>query len=449
MNTLYDATRNEILDYLTDYPADIGRIVGFKDFTDLHNEWLKKMILATKDFTLQAHRGSYKTTCLSLAIADRMIFYPDQNIIFMRKTGSDVVEVIRQVSKILHSDAFMYIFRRIYGYDLEFVGENNGSITLNNYGITRGAAQLLGIGTVGSLTGKHADVVITDDIVNLQDRISQAERNRIKGVYQELQNIRNRGGIIINTGTPWHKDDAFSIMPEPERYDCYNTGLLTEAQIESLRRSMTASLFAANYELRHIASDDVIFSNAQMGADPGLVDQGTAHIDAAYHGEDYTAYTLVRIHDGKYYVLGKLWRRHIDDVLEEILTIHHGFNAGKIYCEENGDKGYLARDLRKRKERVVLYSESMNKYVKITSYLKFEWDNVIFVKGTDPEYINQICDFNDNAEHDDAPDSLSSLIRAIPNKPKRENQLNLFKEAKVDADNKRWIYRDPSVRHLG
>ena len=426
MNTLNTATKKQLLDYLTDYPADIGRIVGFKDFTDLHNGWLKKMILTKKDFTLQAHRGSYKTTCLSLAIAMRLIFYPQQNIIFMRKTGGDVVEVIKQVSKILHSDAFAYIFRRIYGYDLEFVAENSASITLNNYSITRGAAQLLGIGTVGSLTGKHADVVITDDIVNLQDRISQAERDRIKGVYQELQNIRNRGGLIINTGTPWHKDDAFSLMPPADKYDCYSTGLLTEEQREALKASMSPSLFAANYELRHIASDDVLFTSPKTGADPSLIQQGIGHIDAAYHGEDFTAYTLISVHDGNYYVYGKIWRKHIDDVLDTILNIHHGFNAGKIYCEENGDKGYLGRDLRKRGERVIIYSESMNKYVKITSYLKFEWEHVIFVKGTDPEYINQICDFNDNAEHDDAPDSLASLIRAIPNKPKRENQLNLF-----------------------
>lgn len=427
MNTLNDATRNEMLDYLTNYPADIGRVCGFKDFTDLHNGWLKKIILPPGDFTLQAHRGSYKTTCLAEGIALRMIFYPTQNIIFMRKTGGDVVEVIHLVSKLLHSDAFGFIFRKLYGYDLEVTSENSGSITLNNYGAARGSAQLLGVGTVGSLTGKHADCVITDDIVNVQDRISQAERDRIKLVYQELQNIRNRGGVIINTGTPWHKDDAFSLMPNIEQYDCYNTGLLSEEQIETLKRSMSPSLFAANYELRHIASDDVLFTSPQVGADPSMVEQGTGHIDAAYHGEDFTAYTLIKIHDGKYYVFGKLWRKHIDDVLDNIVNLHHAFNAGKIYCEENGDKGYLGRDLRKRGERVVIYSESMNKYLKITSYLKFEWDNVIFVKGTDAEYIEQICDFNDNAEHDDAPDSLASLIRAIPNKPRRGG-MNLFRE---------------------
>ena len=36
--------------------------------------------------------------------------------------------------------------------------------------------------------------------------------------------------------------------------------------------------------------------------------------------------------------------------------------------------------------------------------------------GTDEEYINQICDYNENAEHDDAPDSLASVIRILQKK---------------------------------
>jgi phage terminase large subunit-like protein len=55
----------------------------------------------------------------------------------------------------------------------------------------------------------------------------------------------------------------------------------------------------------------------------------------------------------------------------------------------------------------------MNKYLKITSYLKAEWSNVVFVSGTDEEYIEQICAYSENAEHDDAPDSLASSIRRL------------------------------------
>jgi hypothetical protein len=45
--------------------------------------------------------------------------------------------------------------------------------------------------------------------------------------------------------------------------------------------------------------------------------------------------------------------------------------------------------------------------------LKGAWKDVIFVEGTDEDYIQQIEDYNENAEHDDAPDSLASLIRKL------------------------------------
>jgi hypothetical protein len=62
----------------------------------------------------------------------------------------------------------------------------------------------------------------------------------------------------------------------------------------------------------------------------------------------------------------------------------------------------------------------MNKFLKITSHLKGAWKNVFFVKGTDMDYIRQICDYNENAEHDDAPDSLASLIRLLENRSGEE-----------------------------
>ena len=32
---------------------------------------------------------------------------------------------------------------------------------------------------------------------------------------------------------------------------------------------------------------------------------------------------------------------------------------------------------------------------------------------TDQEYINQICDYTEDAEHDDAPDSAASCLRLL------------------------------------
>ena len=89
---------------------------------------------------------------------------------------------------------------------------------------------------------------------------------------------------------------------------------------------------------------------------------------------------------------------------------------GKGYTEDNGDKGYVAKEFKKDGYRIVKYHENMNKYVKISTYLKNIWRYVKIVDGTDEEYINQICDYNENAEHDDAPDSASCLARKLLNK---------------------------------
>ena len=406
-------TRGQAVNFLLEKPYLFAHMLGFTKLTELHNGWIIDMVRGKEDKTLQAHRGSYKTTCVSVALAIIIILTPRKKTLFMRKTDTDVKEVIKQVQKILLDPHTLYFVQSIYGAPLRLTVSSATEINTNLATDIKGTSQLVGIGTQASLTGKHFDCVFTDDIVNVNDRISRAERDRTKMVYQELQNIRNRGGRIYNTGTPWHKSDAFMLMPNIERFDCYKTGLISPEDLEQIKESMTASLFAANYELRHVAEEDVIFSNPRTDCDPSLVEQGDCHIDAAYGGEDYTAFTIVSKRDGNYYFYGRLWRKHVDDCLDEIQGLRKRFNAGRIYCEDNGDKGYLAKELRKRGERAVTYHENMNKFLKITSYLKAEWNNVYFVTGTDKEFIDQICDYNENAEHDDAPDSVASQVRRL------------------------------------
>lgn len=414
--------RKNAVEFLVTKPYKLGHMLGFTKLTELHNDWIIEMIKSQSDETLQAHRGSYKTTCVSIALAIIMVLFPNKRIMFMRKTDTDVKEIVKQVQNILTDPHFQVFVLSIYNVQCKLTVASATEVSTNLTTIVKGSAQLIGMGVGSSLTGKHFDIIFTDDIVNVQDRISKAERDHTKIIYQELQNIKNRGGRIFNTGTPWHKDDAFTLMPEPERYDCYQTGLISDEELATIKSSMLSSLFAANYELRHIASEDVIFDDPQTGADPYLVENGVAHIDAAYGGEDFTAFTVVNKHEGKFYVFGKCWRKHVDDVEDECIKYYKQFMCGRLFNETNGDKGYLNKSLKAKGVRSVPYHEDMNKFLKITSYLKAVWKNVVFVAGTDPEYINQICDYNENAEHDDCPDSLASLIRKQWNMKERTDK---------------------------
>jgi len=285
----------------------------------------------------------------------------------------------------------------LYGTDLVITKATQSSVSTNLKQGVSGAPQLLGLGCGGSLTGKHADKVFTDDIVNVKDRVSAAERERIKLLYMELQNIRNRGGRIFNTGTPWHKDDAFQLM------------------------GMSPSLFAANYELKHIADEDAMFTNAQFFKEPQLLADGIGHIDASYGGADYTAFTCVRERSGIWYAHIRMWHRHVDDCLDEILKECKALRIGTVFCESNADKGYLRKSIIRRGHPCCSYQEAENKYIKISTHLRSQWANVRFLDceqyPLDADALNQVLDYSENAAHDDMPDSLASAIRQWQSKP--------------------------------
>lgn len=415
-----DERAKNFLRLVKERPVVFGWEGGFKDLGDLHNLWIKKFLLSKEDLTIQAHRGSYKTTCAAVAMALLLILYPRKNLIFIRKTDDDVKEIISQVGKLLRCDFFRALALSVYGIELDITKQSAYEIDTTAKMSPRGSSQLLGIGSKASLTGKHADVIFTDDIVNLDDRVSGAERERTKLVYQELQNIRNRGGRIINTGTPWHKEDAFLLMPNIERYDCYSTGLISPEKLSDLRLAMSPALYAANYELKHIADADALFTAPRLLGTKELVTEGIGHIDAAYGGGDSTAFTALKKTPGGYQIFGKLWPKHVDKCLGEISAYHKELKLGTVYCESNADKGYLAKELRELGIPASLYAEKMNKFIKISSHLRGNWDQITFAEDTDPEYLEQILDYTESAAHDDAPDSLASIIRIAERKGAQE-----------------------------
>lgn len=416
-------TKQQAIDFLKYNPVKFAHLIGFTKLGKIHNDWIIDMVRGKEDATLQASRGTYKTTCVSVSLSLIIILLPNYRTLFMRKTDADVKEVIKQVQKILLDPHTQYIVQAIYGVNLKLNTQSNGEVTTNLTTDTRGTSQLLGIGCGSSITGKHFDRIFTDDIVNVSDRISEAARKYTKTIYQELQNIKNRGGRIYNTGTPWHKEDCFSIMPSPRKFNCYHEEIrkiITQKELEQLKESMVPSLFAANYELRHIASEDVIFSEAQTGYDPSFVEQGIMHLDSAYGGEDYTAWSVMTRKGDSYYLYGKLKRKHVEDCYDEIVSDYQKFMCGKLLNEDNADKGMVGKDLRKLGLKVILYHEGMNKFMKIATYLRAIWKNLYIVDGTDEEYIAQILDFCEDAAHDDAPDSAASLARFYYGKSSNE-----------------------------
>ena len=414
---------DELIKWLYDHPEQVGIQVGFKDLTKIHGKWMREMIFGTGDYTLMAHRASYKSSCLSVAIALMMVLYPTENIIFLRKADKDVAEMLRMVAQALESQILKDIVSILYGRDLVIIERSQDHLSTNLWTSPMGAPQLLGLGLRSSITGKHSAKVITDDICNTEDRKSRAERENTKQVYYELHNICNRGGRIINLGTKWHKDDVFTIMPNQHIYTCYDTGLMTEAEIQQKRDEMSPSLFAANYELKYVADGNVLFPSALLDGKEANIYNGYGHIDAAYGGGDSVAFTIMKRNtDGSYTAYGKIWpEAHVENCLTEIYNLWEGYRCGTIFSERNADKGYLAKSLQGLEVPAQTYHEHQNKYVKISTHLKKAWKKIHWIPETDPEYLVQITDYTEQAAHDDAPDSAASLCRILDSKQPAAN----------------------------
>lgn len=404
--------QKKFLDVIQNESHKIGHLVGFKKLTPLHHSWIYKMLKTKAIYVLKAHRGSYKSTAMTLFFALSMVLRPDKTIIFVRKTDDDVKEIVEKVKKILVTPIMVHLAYIFHGINLELTKSTAFEVNTNLKKDLGGGSQLMAMGLKGSLTGKHADIIVVDDIVNLKDRESKKERDITKNVWYELNsNIKNPNGCVIAIGTTWHPDDAFSVMPQAEVHTCYETGLLTDEQIQVIKENMPPALFSANYELRFVASEDCLFFTPEYVEDETLIENGLCHVDAGYGGGDYTAFTaLCKKPDGSIIGYGKMWRRHVNDCIPEIESLIKKHKLGTLYMENNGDKGYLQKEFQYRKVRCMAYHERMNKNTKITTHLYRHWKNIKWLKKTDEQYMAQVLDYTENAEHDDAPDSCASLL---------------------------------------
>lgn len=121
------------------HPERIGIQVGFEDMTALHGKWIREIVFGTDDYTLQAHRGSYKSSSLAVGIALIMVLDPTHNIIFLRKADNDVSEMLRMVTKILRSQIMNDISMVLHGVPIEIITESMDQVSTNLWTSPMGA----------------------------------------------------------------------------------------------------------------------------------------------------------------------------------------------------------------------------------------------------------------------------------------------------------------------
>ena len=406
----------ELARKLINHPHLLGHYLGYDELTELHSFWIKHLWTTPVHASLQAHRGSFKTTSvLIVGFLWWILFHWDDRICFVRKDFTSSSEVLKVVSRQLQSTKFRNLFYAIFGFEFKLVTDSNDCITWNLKTKESPEGNLMAFGIGGSLTGKHFDKIFGDDLITIRDRVSKAERDKVDNFVMELMaNIIDPGKPVAFTGTPWHKSDTWRLLPPPLKFDIYSTKLdrFTKEHMAQLKDVTTSSLFAANYELKHIAAEDAVFSSAVRTKNWDMTLPTYGHIDAKYQGDHTGAFTIMaRRPDGFIQAIGFMFKKHINEEYNSLYSKWQRYRCGTVSLELNADKGYAARDLGNMGMLTRTYHESENKHVKVLQNLKAHWSKILWHEDTDPEYISQILDYVEGQTPDDCADSAASCIR--------------------------------------
>lgn len=399
-------------------PHLLGHLIGKTKLTDIHSEWII-YTFGTKDGedkSLQAPRGHYKTTAIDVTgTIWNLLFNPNDRIAIIRKGFNDSTAVLNTIKQSFAIPELQKLFYYVHGIvpKLKIKKQNRLLFNFKKDVTQEGSVDAYGYKT--NLTGWHYDKILCDDIITLRDRVSRAEREAVKEIVREIRtNIIDPGKSCMFVGTPWHKDDAWSVCPEPMKYYMSDCNILSAEEIENKRSVTIPSLFAANYLLKHIADEGVLFSDAKF--ERWKFDNRNttvAQLDAKFSGDHTNGLTFMQIErkSGHLQTATYCFPEHIDDRLDYVEELYKKYDTGTLYIETNADKGFVAKELKARGMRVKTYHEKMNKHIKISTYIKKHWDNIYFHFHSDDEAIAQITEYREGQEPDDVPDSIASLLR--------------------------------------
>lgn len=325
------------------------------------------------------------------------------------RSGRDGLNVILGVTKATIERNVLEPMRTIYGDVLVgYIGSDN---TVNLFGEKCYALGAEKLSQVSKLRGSSIKYCYGDEVADWSRDVFDLLKSRLDKEYSCFDGT-------FNPKDPLHWLKEFIDSDADVYYQTYSIDdnpFLDDTFVSELKKEYAGTVLYERYILgRWAASEGALFTKyPEYTDDESKLYDGIAHIDAAYGGSDGTAFTCAKRDGEKIYLFGKLRQQHIDTLMDVFIADMHRLRCAPLLMEKNADKGFVGKEFHRRGEMVRLYDERENKFVKIATYLRKWWPNIVILNGTDKRYIEQIMSYAEGAEHDDAPDSAACICRYL------------------------------------
>ena len=323
------------------------------------------------------------------------------------RAGKEGLTAILGVSRATIERNVLQPMREIYGDVL--VGNISSDNTVMLFGEKCYALGAEKVSQVSKLRGSSIKYCYGDEVADWSQDVFELLKSRLDKSYSCFDGT-------FNPKDPLHWLKAFIDSDADVFYQTYSIDdnpFLNQTFVDELKKEYAGTVLYERYILGlWAASEGALFTTyPEWTDDETVLYNGVAHIDAAFGGSDGSALTCAKRVDDKIYLYGKLRQAHIDTLMDFYSAETRRLRCSPILIETNADKGFVAKQFIRMKDHVTSYDETMNKFFKIATYLRKWWKNIIFVKGTDKAYIDQIMAYSEQAEHDDAPDSAACICR--------------------------------------
>jgi hypothetical protein len=259
--------------------------------------------------------------------------------------------------------------------------------------------------------GRHPNRIIMDDPITPDDT-SEAERSRVKKAYDECYKLTSAITII---GQPVHADDLYmELRPVLKNKLEIPYGNIPELDpdLEAQRLAgVSEESIQASYFLNIELSTDRPFQNIK-DIDRFPTGKGAiAWIDPSFEGGDYTAISILTGHFDGVAVVGFVWKKSWDNCIDDIYKRCKQFNVGRLAFECNNLGNTPINILRQTFEGIGI----VKKYTKVNKHAKIinagVYAHLIHIsRESDKQYVDQVKKYEYNVKHDDAPDSLASIL---------------------------------------
>ncbi|MDR2709177.1 MAG: hypothetical protein LBC07_04295 [Elusimicrobiota bacterium] len=261
--------------------------------------------------------------------------------------------------------------------------------------------------------GRHPDFVILDDPIT-PEASSRADRDQAKRVYDELLKLCHKVRLL---GQPVHRNDLYQLTRRTIKTLEMPYGSIPEldTDLEALRlagvdeASINASYLLKIDDVARMPFADVEISNAQFDIAKGSI----ACIDPSHEGGDTTAITIAQGYGEfqKLFIAGYCFKLAWYDCKKELVGLLQKYNVKQAYFENNALGEEPIRQFRNFNLscKIIGFKSVENKKAKIQNAGMFS-KSLVLSAQSNTEYKKQFLEYEVGAEHDDAPDSLASLL---------------------------------------